>query len=83
MYRFLVSTIIAEILAVIFALPITKLWCNPVFGMMGADDINYFVDPVHVYAVYPAIILGVTIVASWIAGLATKKIKSSDTANVE
>lgn len=83
MYRFLISTIIAEILAVVLALPITKLWCNPVFGMMGADDINYFVNPIHVYVLYPAIVLGVTIVASWIAGLATKKIKCSDTASIE
>ena len=83
MYRFIISTIIAELLAVILALPITKLWCNPVFGMMGANDINYFVNPVHVYVIYPAIVLGVTIVASWVAGLTTKKIKSSDTASIE
>ena len=83
MYRFLIATLIAEILAVVLALPITKLWCNPVFGMMGANDINYFINPMHVYLVYPGIVFVATIVASWIASLATTKIKSSDTANIE
>ncbi len=83
MYRFLISTIISEILAAIFVIPITKLWCNPVFGMMGANNINYLINPVHVYLVYPGIVLGVTIVTAWIAATATNKIKSSDTANIE
>lgn len=83
MYRFLIATIISEILAAIFAIPITKLWCNPVFGMMGANNINYFINPVHIYLLYPGIVLGVTVLTAWIAANATNKIKSSDTANIE
>ena len=83
MYRFLIVTLISEVLAVALALPITKLWCNQVFGIMGANDINYFVNPEHVYLIYPGIVFGATIIASFIASLTTKKIKSSDTANIE
>ena len=83
MYRFLIASLISEILAAVFALPITKLWCNQVFGMMGANDINYFINPIHVYLIYPGIVFVATIIASWIASLATNKIKSSDTANIE
>lgn len=82
-YRLVIATLIAEILAGIFAIPITKLWCNPIFGMMGANDINFFVNPIHIYLVYPGIVLVSTIIISFIASLSTKKIKSSDTANIE
>ena len=82
-YRFVVATLIAEILSAIFVLPITKAWCNPVFGMMGAGDINYLINPVHVFLIYPGIVLGVTVITAFVASLATKKIKSSDTANIE
>ena len=82
-YRFLVTTIIVEILSAIFALPITKLWCNPIFGMMGTKDINYFINPVHIYLIYPGIVLVVTVITAAIAALSTNKIKSSDTANIE
>ena len=83
MYRFLIATIIAEVLAVVLAIPITKLWCNQVFGMMGANNINYFINPTHIYLIYPGIVLVATIIASWIASVTTNKIKSSDTANIE
>lgn len=82
-YRFLIATIIAIILARILALPITRLWCNPIFGMMGANDIDYFVNPSHLNIIYPGIVLGATIIIAFIASLTTKKIKSSDTANIE
>lgn len=82
-YRFMIATIIAEILSAIFVIPITKAWCNPVFGMMGANDINFLINPVKLFLLYPGIVLGVTIITAFIASLATKKIKSSDTANIE
>ena len=82
-YRFLIATIIAEILSAIFVIPITKAWCNQVFGMMGASDINYFINPVHVFLIYPGIVLGVAIIAAGVAALSTNKVKSSDTASIE
>lgn len=82
-YRFMIATIIAEILSAIFVIPITKAWCNPVFGMMGANDINFLINPVKLFLVYPGIVLGVTVITAFVAALATKKIKSSDTANIE
>lgn len=82
-YRFMIVTIIAEILAGILALPITKLWCNPVFGMMGANNINFFINKMHIYLVYPGIVLVATIIIAFIASLAINNVKSSDTANIE
>lgn len=82
-YRFVLVTIITEILAILLAGPITKLWCNQVFGMMGAHDITYLINPVHIYLLYPGIVLVATIIISGITALSTKKIKSSDTASIE
>lgn len=83
MYRFLIVTIIAEVLAALLAIPVTKLWCNQVFGMMGAKDVNYFINPVHIYLIYPIIVFGATVIISAIAALVTNRIKSSDTASIE
>lgn len=83
MYRFIVAAFITEVLAVILSIPITKLWCDQVFGIMGANDINYFINPIHIYLIYPGIVFVSTIIISGIAAMATNKIKSSDTASVE
>jgi len=82
-YRFGLVCLIVEIFALTFAKPITALWCNPIFGMMGANKINYYINPAKVFLIYPGIVLVVTVVVAWIASLSTKKIKSSDTANIE
>lgn len=82
-YRFVIATIIAEVLAIVFVKPITRLWCNPIFGMMGANDINYYINPNHIFIVYPGIVLISTIIIAFIASISTKKIKCSDTANIE
>lgn len=83
MYRFIFVTVITEILAILLAGPITKLWCDQVFGMMGAHDITYFINPVHIYLLYPGIVLISTIIISALAAQATNRIKSSDTASIE
>ena len=51
--------------------------------MMGAHDITYFINPVHIYLLYPGIVLISTIIISALAALSTNRIKSSDTANIE
>ena len=56
---------------------------SPIFGMMGATDINYNIEPLQIFILYPGIILAVTLLVAWITALYTKTIKSSDTANIE
>ena len=51
--------------------------------MMGANDINFLINPVKLFLVYPGMVLGVTLITAFVAALSTKKIKSSDTANIE
>ena len=83
MYRFILAGLITIVLASVLAVPITKLWCDQVFGMMGANDINYFINPIHIYLLYPGIVFISIIIISYIAAQATNRIKSSDTASIE
>ena len=83
MYRFIIAGLITIVLTSLLAVPITKLWCDQVFGMMGANDINYFINPVHIYLIYPGIVFISIIIISGLAAQATNRIKSSDTASIE
>lgn len=82
-YRFGIVSMIAEVLAVILAKPVTSAWCTPIFGMMGATHINYYINPLQVFLLYPGIIFLVMIGTVWLTALYTKTIKSRDSASIE
>lgn len=82
-YRFGLAALIAVTLAAVLSIPMTELCITPIFGMMGATEIDYNIDPVQIFLLYPGAVFGMTILVSWLTALYTKKIKSSDTANIE
>ena len=82
-YRFMLVGILAEILAVALTVPITKLWCDPIWRMMGALKIKYCFNPLCLLVIYPGIILIITFAAVTITALYTKKISSRDMGNIE
>lgn len=82
-YRFMIVAGIAELLAVILTIPVTKLWCNPIWKMMGMPHVNYYFNPLTLVVIYPGSILLVTLAALWLTTLYTRKINSSDIVNVE
>jgi putative ABC transport system permease protein len=51
--------------------------------MMGAVDIDYNIDPLQIFLLYPGAVLVMTVLVAWLTALYTKSIKSSDTASVE
>ena len=82
--RFLFVGIIAVILGAIFALPLTHLCMDPIFKMMGMDlAVNYGINPVEMFLTFPIIVLATTTLSAFFTALYTRKIKSSDTANIE
>ena len=82
--RFLFVGIIAVIIGEIFALPLTHLCCDPVFKMMGLEiAVDYVINPVEMYFIFPVVILVATTLSAFLTSLYTRKIKSSDTANIE
>lgn len=82
--RFAFVGIIAVIIGEIFALPLTHLCIDPIFRMMGMElAVDYIIDPMEMYLIFPAIVLVTTALSAFLTSLYTRKIKSSDTANIE
>lgn len=82
--RFAFVGIIAITIGEIFAMPLTHLCIDPIFKMMGMElAVDYEIDPVEMYFLFPLVILVTTTVSAFLISLYTRKIKSSDTANIE
>ena len=82
-YRFMIVAFFSELLAVIFTVPVTKLWCDPIWNMMGASHVKYYFNPLTLMVIYPGIILGITLMTTFVTALYTRKIKSRDIVNIE
>lgn len=82
-YRLGLVALLAVVLAAVVSIPMTDLCITPIFGMMGATEINYNIDPLQIFLLYPGIVLAITVIVTWVTALYTKTIKSSDTANIE
>lgn len=82
--RFLFVGLIAVMIGEIFAMPLTHLCIDPIFQMMGMELApSYVINPVEMYFIFPVVILATTGVSAFLTSLYTRKIKSSDTANIE
>ena len=82
--RFAFVGIAAIIIGEIFAMPLTHLCIDPVFKMMGMElAVDYIITPLEIYLVFPLVILVTTTAGAFLTSLYTRKIKSSDTANIE
>lgn len=82
--RFLFVGIIAVIIGEALALPLTHLCIDPIFKMMGMElAVGYVINPAEMYLLFPLVILLTTTVSAFLTSLYTRKIKSSDTANIE
>lgn len=82
--RFVFVGLIAVILGVLLAMPMTHLCMDPIFKMMGMERaVDYIIDPMEMYLISPAIVLVTTALSAFLTSLYTRKIKSSDTANIE
>lgn len=55
-----------------------------IFKMMGMElAVDYVINPVEMYLIFPIVILATTTVSAFLTSIYTRKIKSSDTANIE
>lgn len=82
-YRFMIIAGISELLAAALTYPVTKLWCDPIWRMMGAMHVDYFFNPLSLLVVYPGIIMLITLVSAWMTAGFTKSITSNDMGNIE
>lgn len=81
--RFSLVAIIAVLLAGALSVPLTGTLMNPVFSMTGISQVDYTYNILNITAVFPGIIIAMTVISVFITSLYTNKIKSSDMANLE
>lgn len=81
--RFGIVALIAGIIAAVLSIPMTYLCITPIFGLMGATQIDFVIEPLKIFLVYPGIIVVMTVVVTFFTALYTKTIKACDTASIE
>lgn len=81
--RFMLVAVFAELMAIVLTVPVTKLWCDPIWKMMGAMDVTYYFNPVRIILIYPGIILAITFASVCLTALYMRKIRGTDIVNVE
>lgn len=82
--RFCTVGMISVIIAEVFAMPVTHLFIDPVFRMMGMElAVEYVINPLEMYILFPLVILVTTIMSTFFTSLCTRKIKSSDMSGTE
>ena len=82
--RFFIVVAAAVVAAELLGMLLTKLCIDPVFRMMGLEmGVEYQQNPVEIYVIFPVIVLTATVASAFLTSLYTKKIRSSDTANIE
>lgn len=82
--RFAIVGVAVVILAEVFAMPLTHLTIDPIFKMMGMElAVDYVIAPLEMYLIFPFIILVTTVAGAFLTSLYTRRIKASDTADIE
>lgn len=81
--RFMIVSVLSELLAIALTYPVTKLWCDPIWKTMGAVHVSYCFKQLSLLVIYPGMILGVNLAAVFFAALYTKKIKNNDIRTIE
>ena len=82
--RFVIVSVIACIVSSAVLMPISNAMMNWAGNMVGdVSDLKCDFDPLEIFVICPAILIGVTVIGSFLTALYTKTIKASDTASIE
>ena len=82
--RFVIASILACILSATVLMPISNVMMNWVGNMIGdISGLKCDIDPIEIFLICPGILIGVTVIGSYLTALYTKTIKASDTASIE
>lgn len=82
--RFVIVSVLACLLSTAVLMPLSNMLMNWVCSMVGdVSGIRCAVDPVEIFVICPAVLIGVTVIGSFLTALYTKTIKASDTASIE
>ncbi len=75
---------LGDILSTAVLMPINNVMMNWVGNMIGdISGLKCDFDPLEIFVICPGILIGVTVIGSYLTALYTKTIKASDTASIE
>ncbi len=81
--RIVIILFISAVLSILLSIPFSKFFMTPVFCMMGAYSIEFDINVLEVYLLYPFAIFAVTSFAAFIASQGVRKIQASQASNIE
>ena len=82
--RFVIVSVIACIVSSAVLMPVSDVMMNWVGNMIGdISGLKCDFDPLEIFVICPVILIGVTVIGSFLTALYTKTIKASDTASIE
>ena len=82
--RFVIVSIIACAVSLSVLRPLSNVIFNWICSMIGdVSGAECDINPVEVFAVCPAILIGITVIGSFLTALYTRTIKASDAASIE
>ena len=81
--RITLVVILAAIISLLVSTPLTRLCIGPVFEMMGTSQIEFVMQPVENFVMYPCMMILFTAAACWLTAQFMKKISPSDTGNID
>ncbi len=82
--RFVITAVLACIVSTAVMMPLSDLLMNWVCSMIGdVSGMKCAFDPLEIFLICPAILIGVTVIGSALTALYMKTIKASDTASIE
>lgn len=81
--RILLVLFIGIFMGTVTGTPFSKITSGQVFKIMGARSIEFVVNPLEVYAIYPLAVLAITIIACVLTMRRVKKISVQEINNIE
>lgn len=78
-----IAAFIAAAVSAIISTPVTNLIITPVFGIMGAVSIDFEINPLEVFVIYPVIIIAAMVLFTFISAQYTRKITTSEVSGIE
>lgn len=82
--RFVFVSVLACILALAILMPLSDLLMNWVCLLIGdVSGIKCDYDPIEIFLICPALMIGITTLGAWLTALYTGTVKASDTASIE
>lgn len=82
--RFVIVSILACVISSAALMPASNALMGMICAMIGdVSGIECDYDPLEIFLICPAILIGVTVIGSYLTALYTRTIKASDTASIE